>query len=32
MRFREGYYQYYFYPDDGEVEKVRDRIEQVLEG
>lgn len=29
---REGYYQYYFYPDDGEVEKVRDRIEQVLEG
>lgn len=29
---REGYYQYYFYPDDGEIEKVRARIEAVLEG
>ena len=29
---REGYYQYDFYPDDGEIEKVRARIEAVLEG
>lgn len=29
---REGYYQYYFYPDDGEIEKVRERINDVLEG
>ena len=29
---REGYYQYYFYPKDGEIEKVRKRINDVLEG
>ena len=29
---RDGYYQYYFYPDEGEVEKVRARIDAVLEG
>ena len=29
---RDGYYQYYFYPNDGEIEKVRNRINAVLEG
>lgn len=29
---REGRYQYYYYPDDGEVERVRDSINAILEG
>ena len=29
---RDGYYQYYFYPDEGEIEKVKGRIDAVLEG
>ena len=29
---RDGYYQYYFYPDEGEIEKVNGRIDAVLEG
>lgn len=29
---REGYYQYYFYPAEGEVEKIRQRIGDVLQG
>lgn len=29
---RDGYYQYYFYPNDGEIEKVRNRINAVLGG
>ncbi len=27
---RDGYYQYYFYPNDGEIEKVRNRINAVF--
>lgn len=29
---RDGYYQYYYYPNDGEIERVRDNINAVLEG
>ena len=29
---REGYYQYYYYPAEGEVERVRNDINAVLEG
>ena len=29
---KKGYYLYYFYPSDGEIEKVRDRINNILQG
>lgn len=29
---RDGYYQYYYYPEDGEVERVRESINKVLSG
>lgn len=29
---RDGYYQYYYYPDAGEIEKVRNNIENVISG
>lgn len=29
---RDGYYQYYYYPAEGQIEKVRERIEAVLKG
>ncbi len=31
-QIRKGYYQYYFYPAEGEVEKIRQRIDGVLQG
>ncbi len=29
---RDGYYQYYYYPKDGEIERVRSDIEAIIEG